>query len=791
MDGVRQAEGRPPVALLTREGDPSASVAVAVLTAGVDSPHGAEVAVALAAVVESRLAGAGLAPLSVVPGAEGFRVRLLLAEKGEAQGKVVALRNALLTPVTEGGPEMALVLQKLAALARRPLPDPMLDAAAACTGDPYAVRASAAPGTAATPLGARTLEAWRLASHGLGRVAFGAVGPAAELDAIATAVAESPAWPAGIPVVTLLPPASPDLGVYDAAAFVPAGAARVSLVLGTLDGAQAVLAAEALGEPQSPLAKRLEALDPLARIREVTGTAHVGWGCLQVTLDLPAPDGSGDPPVTLALATDLAKEELLATLTHAKSLGAVVRDIANQASDPRDAAERLAYWTLVSRNQPATAPLPAMSTVIGMHLAESLRDTALDERRKAIRSELDRAAAARNEPVGEMRLRVERGQSSLWVLVASPCGTETETDGDAGTGLLGITALAAQAGHPAGAAQVAQVAQVEEWASNDGLGLVVHASPLAGESGSALARRVGSLTAQAFGAALSDARGLSAARGLRLSSVSHDDARVFEALADAISPGHPSWILPGGTTEGLERSSDETVRARLDALRMGPLRIAVLADQDASQGDIVLQTLGAWLPRMGHRSPTCAPLASPLPPRPGTYAVETAGATGAEAWLAFALPPDDPPSRAAASELAAALNARGGLLERALGSGLARSWGAKVVGPTRAPVIAVRITSAQGSLDAAVAETRVLFDRLRQEGVSESDRTLAIAELTQARKESSLDPKARLGALWRGETTTAPPTMDAVRAFAARTLRDEALIIVASRPPRTAASKLP
>jgi len=784
LDGVRQVEGRPPVALLAREGDPTASLAVAVLTAGVDAGEGAEVPVALSALVEARLTAAGLHP-SVIPGAEGFRVRLLLPEKSQARGVVTALRTALLAPVVEGGPEAALIEQKLAALARRPLPDAVLASVAECTGEPYAPRRSGA----APPVAAKTVEAWRVASHGLGRVALGAVGAPADLEIVATAVTESPAWPAGAAVAPSPPASVEDLRVYDAAIDLPAGAARVSLLLGTPEAEEAVLAARELGDPRGLLVSRLEALEPLARVREVASTRHVGWGCIAVTLDLPAPDGTADPPVTLALATDLAREELLAALGNARRARPLVRDLANQAGDPRDAAETLAYWTLYSGASKAPAGVPpGIATLVGFDLAEGRGEPALGDRAKALRAELERATAARHEPVGDARVRVERGQASLWVLVASPCGTDSETDADAGSASLAVMALAAHARHEALGS-----AFVDEWAAADGLGLVVHDAPKPDESAAALARRVAGVTARAFGASLAGARELGAVRGALLSRASgSEEARVFEGLADAASPGHPSWILPSGTVESLERTSDETVRARLDALRTGPLRIAVLADQDAAQGDVVVETLGAWLPRRGKRPPACAASASPVLPRPGTYLVEVPGATAAEAWLAFPVPPADAVLHAAASTLAAALDARGGLLERALGAGLARSWGARVLGPPRAPVLAVRIVSAQGSLDAAVAEVRVLFDRLRQEGLTDADRALAAAALTERALESTLDPKARLVALWRGDTgVPAAPTAEAMRAFTARTLKDEALIAVASRPPRPQALKVP
>jgi hypothetical protein len=791
-ESVRQAIGHPPVGVLAREGDPSSAVAVDVVTAGIDA-HGAEVAVALSAVVEARLSAAGLVGVSVVPGSEGFRVRTLLEGAGRAPAVVAALRSALLTPLAEDAPELPAVEKKLGALARRPLPDPAWSRVAECTGEPYASRppASSVPGTA-PPVTAKSLEAWRAATAGLGRVAFAVVGPPADVDAVSAAVAGGPAWPAA-PVPSPGPPGlAADVTGYDATLDVPPGAARVTLLAETNDAARAVAAAGPLGDPRGPLATRLSAIEPLARLRDVTGTAHFGWGCVKVTLDLPAPAGHADPPVSLALAADLLREETLAELGRAKSSGRTPREMANQAGDPREAAERLAYWTAlagVTGVQRASAEAaPRVATVIGFHLPEGRSESALVERVESVRAELARAPAAKREPVGEARVKVERGQSALWVLVASPCGTDGEVDADAGEGALGVLSLATRARREGGASSPSS--GIEEWTAVDGLGLVAHASPMPGESGAALARRVATLVARAFLAPISETRDTAAARGSLLARLAgSEDARVAAALADAIAPGHPSWVLPAGTSESLARSSDDAVEARLDALRAGPLRVSVLADQDASQGDVVLETLGAWLPRRSSRPPVCPGSATPAPARPGTYAVETPGASAAEAWLAFPLQPGE---RDEARVVAAALARKGGLLERALGSGLARSWGAKVMGPARAPALVVRVASAQGTLDAAVAEARVLFDRMRQQGLAEGDRAAAVAELAEERLESSLDPKARLVALWRGEgDAPAPPTLEALQAFAAKTLRDEALVVVASRPPRVVISKGP
>src|SRR4051812_13633097 len=67
----RRAKARPPVVLVVREGDPSSAIAIAVTTAGLEgNEDDPEVAVALAGMVEARLAAKGLAPI-VMPSWSG------------------------------------------------------------------------------------------------------------------------------------------------------------------------------------------------------------------------------------------------------------------------------------------------------------------------------------------------------------------------------------------------------------------------------------------------------------------------------------------------------------------------------------------------------------------------------------------------------------------------------------------------------------------------------------------------------------------------------------------------
>jgi hypothetical protein len=105
-----------------------------------------------------------------------------------------------------------------------------------------------------------------------------------------------------------------------------------------------------------------------------------------------------------------------------------------------------------------------------------------------------------------------------------------------------------------------------------------------------------------------------------------------------------------------------------------------------------------------------------------------------------------------------------------------------VVGAPYAPALVVRIVGSDATLDEAVAQTRVLFDRLRQGAISEDDRARAAACMARTNLAASLDPRARTVELWRGEPAPMAPSLQVLHAFASATLRDEGLVIVAARP---------
>jgi len=770
-------DGRPSLEVVLREGDGVGALSVAVTTDGLAPDRGALVGVALAALVEARLAARGI-EATVAGGWDGWRLRVLAGSPAEAAGLVDTVRTVLLAPVTADEAALSAVARKTAALAHRPLPDRALTDVARCTGEAFGT-GSDAPPTAAE------LESWRSAAHGLGRVAFAAAGEGWLADAAAQTLARALAWPRAAPVVESPWPAIDTRAVvYDASGEIAPGSARVIVIARTAAPERAVSAALALGDPHGPLATRLAALDAPAQVRAVTATSHVDGGCLAATVDLEARDLGSDAPARIATAAALARQEIAVDIADAAAPSDLGRSLATRAADPREAAERAAWWSLAGHRSSTAQDEVRVTLIVGLAAGRDASDAPAPA--DAIRSEIDRASLAWHAPVVEARTRVERGQGEAWVLVASTCGTLSESGGDAGVGATVATSASVQAAE--GGADVS----VEPFVAADGIGVLVHGPARGGESSEAHARRLADVAARALAADPLTAGHVARARTTLLARSASTDERVLGALAAAIAPGHPSWVDPTGTAFGLSTTSDDTVSMKAAALREGPLRVAVLANVDAAQAAAAARAVDRWVARRPGEARACA-TAPPLSvPRAGTYAVDLPAGAPSEALIAVPLQPADEEAPAAAAWIAAALDGPGGLLARALaGPGgdaapapLARGWSAAVLGLPRAPALVVRIEAPDTTLDAAVAQARALLDRLRQGAIDDADRSRAAAAFTRARTTGDLDPRVRAIDLWRGSAPAAAPSLEKMRAFAVATLRDEALVIVAARPPR-------
>jgi hypothetical protein len=336
-----------------------------------------------------------------------------------------------------------------------------------------------------------------------------------------------------------------------------------------------------------------------------------------------------------------------------------------------------------------------------------------------------------------------------------------------------------------GSRHVGADVRLEPWFSPDGVGILAHGPLRAGESYDAQAQRIADAAARAFAAERIDGATMSLVRASLLERAETTEARAESALATALFPDHPSWLEPRGTAEALAKTSDGSVQARGDDLRSGPIRVAVLANGSSAQASAAAKAADRWIARRSNGVRACSAPSSPSAAKPGTYAVEASGRPP-EAALALRLPSGDASARVLASWWAEVLDGDDGLLAAALGNpGLARSWSARVLGPEHDGALAIRIVSSDAALGSAVAQARALLDRLKNGSLSDRDLARAAARRAKNDVHAALDPRARLVATWSASpTASAPPSLDAMKSFAASFFRDDALVVVAARPPR-------
>lgn len=764
-DEVHVAPDRPPLALVPREGDPAPGFAVAISTEGLAPNQPGEATIALATLLEERLREAWPG-VEARAGMDSVLVRGLIGDR-EIGALVAAVDHALRAPTQPT--ERPAVKRRLAALAKRPLPDPELRAVAECRGDAYA----------SAPAGATDLdvEPIRSAAATLGRVAFALVGPTAPTKTAADAVSHLEPWSVGAPVAPPTPPVTSRAEWVEAPGLAAARSARAYVVTRTKDPGRAVAAARALGAPGSALIARMGVLDGAPRVDDVTGTTALSGGCVGVTLDFGPIDVTA--PATaprLATAVALAAQEVQAALEPAGNTRAAGRALARQAADPREAAERAAWWALTSTPPVVVVPrreAPPRAFVV--HAPGKDKATPPDVE-AAFGAALDRAVSQLEKPAVQSRTRVERGQAELWMLFASPCGTAAEVSNDAG--LSAAFARSASEALRVGSTEVV----VEPWATPDAVGLLAHAPALAGEAPAAHARRVADVVARALVAEPVDERAAARVRAGLRAKVGDPRPRALFALAESLSPGHPSWIFPDGSPDTLAKVSIASLGTRAAALREGPLRAAVLANVDDAQADVAVRTADRWVTRRPEGARACPVPNAANVPRPGMYVVDAPGIY--EAYLAFPVAND---ARDAAAWLAEALSEGGGLLATSVvGAGLARSATARVVGGPFAQALVIHVAATEASLDGAVAQVRALLERVRKGAVTDADWSKIAAARATRTARVALDPRERIAALFAdaGPSRDVSPTSARLTPVAERLLREDAMTVVALRPPR-------
>ncbi|WP_438036753.1 hypothetical protein [Sorangium sp. So ce204] len=788
---VRHLDARPRLALVSRDGDPAPALVVSVAT-----DLGSVATTALASVVEARLLAAGFdVDARIDRGA--FRVRLLVRDAARVAPFLRALSAAFAQPIAAGSPEVARAAERTQALRSSPLDAPELSPIAACTGQ-LGLAGAEPVVDLATPAGARELEGWRAAALHAGRTSIAAVGPAAFCEEAARAAEDIDAWPAGGPPADPWP-AADTVGVYTTNQL-GRRAARVTVAARVASPQAAVAAAERLGAPGSPLRARLSALPSPFRAVEVLGVARPRGGCVSVTIE--AADLPTAPPVeaSAALAAAVARQEIRRGLSAPSNPDVATRQVLT-AQDPRDAGARASWWAL--SGSALGAPPERWATALGLPpSADPPKPAAPGEAgARRFEAELSRALAPGAQPSLERRALVERGQGEVWVLLGSPCGVAEEGLYDAGA-----TALAALAAVQTRRRELDVT--IEPWVTADAVGVIAHA-PFRDEreTPAELGRRVANAAARTVAATTPGPEALTLARAAALQHLEHlsgGRAAALEAFASAIAPDHPSWIEPFGVWDRVASGALETVQLRWQALATGPLRLAVLANADASQAAAAAEAAERWLaPRLTPRG--CGSPDGAVVPRLGHHDARLpAGAALSQAVVGARLPAAreaSPTARELAELTAFALNGEGGLLAAALSPAastaspapasaaptkrpLAARASARVLGGTRAAALAVEIRAEAGELSEASARVKELLAGLAQR-VTDADLGRAEAHLARRERDALAEPRRRLIHLFNGRPSRAAAakiTLAAWRAFLAGALGADAMVTVEARP---------
>jgi hypothetical protein len=745
---LRSSEERPPVSLIARSGDPTSAVALALAHGS-----GSVASVALGTYLARRAESQGAPPMSVRPHGLGVLLEASVTDPEGARRFVTALRAALSTPLPDHAAEYEGVQRAVQALGARRFASVGEAALARCSGE-LGVSPEAALPDVRTAAGRAELERWRRAVYAAGNASFASLGATPVLEATAEAVANGEAWP-------LLGPATAEWPRGDESHVDPRGEdGHAGVALWVAEAPRALRAAEALGGAGSDLALRLGALGRDARIERAVATSRVGGACLRVDARL-SPGLSAEQA---ARTTRVLLEEAEVALALGRSSAFALERSVLGVPDAREAAG-VAAWNALTRAA-AGAPVRSIVSVAGRFDAADFTRAS-----SALKS-------ARERRTLETTTRVEAGQGELWALLASPCGTSGETQSSAGQLAILLRALGSRTSEDG-------LVRFEPWLSADAVGLLVH-GPRShpGETSEAHARRL----ARELGRALLrpvDGATFSAVRGELVAELDPgaaagrftDNRSTLTYALNALAPERISWLDPRGAVSALEDATPLALEGTRLALLSGALRLAVLANSDAAQGDVVARELERWLGSFRSTPGRCANLA-PVAPNPGRINVEPSrDAAAEEATIAVPLPPSPTGPGREARVVSLALNAQGGLLDRAL-AGLAASARARVLGGSRASALVIELRADPERLDAAVAQLRALLERLGSAGLPAAESARAVRELEQFERESAYDPRGRIVRLWQGER---PSPELAVDRFVQSAFRPERMVVAVAR----------
>ncbi|HEY4106577.1 MAG TPA: hypothetical protein VGM44_21905 [Polyangiaceae bacterium] len=730
----RELDHHPPINLVVRLGDPQAALALASA-----QDFGPAASVAVSALILARLRAHGLTEVVSMPTDAGLELAILCADRAAARAFVEQVTRALATPLVERDDALPAIQEALSALRGRSFAGQAQATLASCSGELGLAPGAAVPDLR-TAVGRAEFEKYRQFAFTTRASAFAALGSSDFVDAAASELGKVADWPRGDAATDAWPDA--DASYVDASD----GRRHLSVALRVADADRALASLASLSAPDSDLGLRLRTFAPSFSLQRLGFLARPRGACMRADLDV----SPGDPGPSLneaTIAASVVSDELRTALAASVPEHAIDESIV-EPSDPREAAARAAWRALTGRLEPGPERRLIALTVHPSERAQfNNLASALDdfEKRPA------RAAL-------ETKIHAEAGQGELWLLVGSPCGTLAESNEDAGQSALALT-LAAHA--------ASSGVTLEPWLTADAVGLLAHAARKPNESALEQGERIARALARALTERDTAGSALATTESELFGALGAEPRPGYARLLDALSPDHIAWLEPRGTWMSLAQANHDSVSARGRDLLRGPLRVAVLSNQDDAQGAATVRAFERWLAPWRDEPRRCQATAERAA-RSTEITLSVSGDSAAEsAYVGLPFSSRLKFDREAEA-VAALLNSGNGLLVRALGANhISASTRATVIGGGRVAALVVAIHASDEEARRATQEVRRVLERLAQSPLSADELKEVIHAAERRIATSALDPRRRVVDLWRGALPASPPNPLSVRAFQA------------------------
>ncbi|HTM44644.1 MAG TPA: hypothetical protein VL137_06790 [Polyangiaceae bacterium] len=741
---TRELPERPSLHLVVRDAEPGVTAVLAVSVEG-----GARVAIALASLTEQRLRQVGLAVWSK-PHGLGYMVGGTYDSASEVQRFIVQAVNALLRPVAVT--ESLTEIRGRVAGARLGGEQEGEMAANSCSAE--AIVPAGRHSLPADDATTRTLiETWR-AAQTADASALALVGPSGLLQGAADVLQKAPAlplspnngaqrdpWPAGDTL---------------SASATEATQARLSVALRTADPGRSLASARSLGSDPF-LSQMAEGLDPPWHVDRISAIARPRGACLRV--DLQSEPGASPNGIQVAALSRLVEASLRTAVEREQPSQWVLSDAVTANDNPVEAAQTAAWLGLSGK-------LPSQTGRVAVHYA------ALNSRAGSTEPFLvaHNQVAAPKSALIPARAVHESGQTSLEVLLASPCGTAGERSAQAGKQALMLTALA-QAHSDADLT-------LTPWITADAVGLLMQVraqSP--GETENEQAVRAARRLAQALVPPLRDADTTRARHSMleQLASPAPD----LSYLMDRLTGEQLSALEPRGSWVSVSGVIHDDIEASRRAFITGPLRIAALTPGGPDQGQLMTDELTRLLAPL-RTGPAECPEAPALLPSFGLWQIQTEEQPSAQALLGVPLPGTDSPTQASEAEWTAYLmNRKGGWLEKHLITpGLVTSASAQLYGGQRGRALIIELHTLDQKTNDAVQKARELLLDLSRGAATQNDADAAASYFAQEKLRLAGSRVHRIVQLWQSGPPASLPTLGTLQHFHASVFKPERHLVV-------------